>query len=99
MKKTRVTLACLGMVLLICGCGTTSSGVVKVESDTYSVNASSSSSPSDAKKKAYVDANVKCAETGKEMIVVKEKQASDTRLYVVDLVFKCVAKDLTETQK
>jgi PBP1b-binding outer membrane lipoprotein LpoB len=99
MKKTKVLLIFLGAALLLCGCGATSSGVVKVEQDTYTVNVSSDSSPSEAKKKAYSDANEKCAGTGKEMMVVKEKLANDIRLYVIDLVFKCVSKDMPEAQK
>jgi len=99
MKNRALLFICFGLSLLLTGCGATSSGALKVGTDAYIVNVSSSSNPSEAKKIAYSDAIKKCADSGKEMTVVQEKQVKDINLYVVDLSFKCVGKDSVEVQK
>lgn len=88
---------------LISGCAT-SSGVVKMGLDTYSINvvaAPARGGVAGAKRMAYEEANQSCAKTGKELLVVNERLArtSDAGAGTIDLTFRCLNKGDPELAK
>lgn len=100
MKKQ---IAALLLCALVSGCAT-SSGVVKMGLDTYSINvvaAPARGGVAGAKRIAYEEANESCAKTGKELLVVNERLArtSDAGGGTIDLTFRCLNKGDPELAK
>lgn len=87
------SLILIGLALLA-GCSTTS-GVLKTSSDSYTVSASSSygaGGASTAKASAYNQANQECTKQGKTILVTSENAnvpSWNDGMYKVDLTFKC----------
>jgi hypothetical protein len=72
--------------LIVAGC-TSSSGVLKVAPDTYTVSASSPTGI-EARKIALTEANEYCSKLGREIVVTNEKVSSPS----IDITFRCAAR-------
>jgi hypothetical protein len=72
-------------LLIVTGC-TSSSGVLKVAPDTYTVSASSPTGV-EARKVALTEANEYCSKLGREIVVTNEKISAPS----IDITFRCAA--------
>jgi hypothetical protein len=100
MKNALIVLA---LIVGLSGCAT-SSGVLKMGPDTYSVNATASPARggvSGAKRMVYEEANQECSKQGKEMLVVNERLTRTPYQGAgsVDLTFRCLSKGDPEMEK
>ncbi|OUR62081.1 hypothetical protein A9Q74_06435 [Colwellia sp. 39_35_sub15_T18] len=81
-------------VVLISGC--TSSGVIKMGPDTYSISTYHDYSSTGAKQMAYKEANQQCLKLGKEIMTVRTNQSSQRVVGIptsnFDLEFRCLSK-------
>lgn len=73
-------------LLIVTGC-TSSSGVLKVAPDTYTVSASSPTGV-EARKVALTEANEYCSKLGREIVVTNEKISGPS----IDITFRCAAR-------
>jgi hypothetical protein len=89
----------IAVVAAITGCST-SSGVLKMGADTFSVYAHAApirGGLATAKQTAYVEANKECNGAGKEMLVLSER--IDRQGTSLTLVFKCLKSGDPELAK
>ena len=85
--------------LVLCGC--TSSGVLPIGPDTYTIATSNEISPAYAKKAAVTDASDYCQKQGKYMVPLNTRQGSHVdsfgdNIATYDFNFRCVSKDDSE---
>lgn len=91
-------------VFALAGCAS-SSGVVKVGPDTFSISTSASPGRGGvpaAKKIAYQEANDECARHGLELFTLNEKASSPTwteGMARIELDFRCLRSDDQEFQR
>jgi len=87
----------LFLVLLV-GCSTHSSGVLKVGPDTYTVSTSAgpwAGGIVEAKRMALSEANQYCAQQGKDIFVISKE---DPRMGPTEVTFRCLKKGASATQ-
>jgi hypothetical protein len=88
--------ACFAFLALMTGCAT-SSGVLKMGPDTYSVSVSAAPARggiTGAKRMAYAEATQECEKQGKELLAVSEESGHDfPAAGRVDLTFRCLDKN------
>lgn len=88
------TILIVVLAALVTGCAS-SSGVLKMNADTYSVTASASpgrGGAGAAKKMAYDEAIAECAKQSKEFLVVSENATRPSwtdGMHTVELNFRC----------
>lgn len=91
----RIGAVALTLLVTLVGCAPTSSGVLKMGPDTYSVSTSAlyaAGGPAGAKAAAYREAGAYCSGMGKEMLVLNEQQSGiATGPGGSDIVFRCLA--------
>jgi hypothetical protein len=83
----------IGMLALVPGCATRSSGILKLGPDTYTTSASAGEfvgGSTEGRRMALTDANEHCAKLGKEIMVTNIAARFGNK---TEVTFRCLSKD------
>jgi hypothetical protein len=95
------TFAIVGIVSAFFGCSTTTTGVMQMGKDTYTVThavAPIEGGLTESKKRVYADANSTCAAQGKNVVVQNTSTSNNSRgrLTQFEMIFRCLSDSDSE---